>query len=179
MALAEAERLGFDRSCSLEVGRLLRTLAASRPGGCLAELGTGTGVGAAWLLAGMDDTARLTTAELDPGRAKVARRVLGDDPRAEVLAGDWRKAIPHGPFDLLFSDCAPSKRETESLEVLVDALRPGGMLVLDNFSPPAHLPEGLHAGDPEREALWNYPGLICTEVAVSAGERIILAARRG
>lgn len=176
-ALSEAGRLGFDRSCSLEVGCLLRTLAASRPGGRLAELGTGTGVGAAWLLAGMSDTARLVTAELDPERAEVARRVLGDDPRAEVLGGDWREALPHGPFDLIFSDCAHAKRETESLEVLVDALRPGGVLVLDNFSPPASLPESLHAGDPERDRLFAHPRLVCAELPVSRRECVILATR--
>ena len=123
LALAEAERLGFDRSCSVETGRLLRTLAARHPGGRLAELGTGTGAGAAWLLAGMEGAARLVTAELDPGRAEVARRVLADDSRAEVLEADWREALGRGPFDLIFSDCAPTKRETENLRLLVNALR--------------------------------------------------------
>lgn len=176
-ALVEAEQRGFGRSCSLEVGRLLRMLAATRPGGRLAELGTGTGVGAAWLLAGMDGTARLLTAELDADRAEAARCVLAGDERAQVRRGDWRELLPDGPFDLIFSDCAPAKRETENLELLVKALRPGGLLVLDNFSPPARLPEGLHGGDPEREALWAHPALLCTEVAVSAGERVILATR--
>lgn len=166
--LAEAGRLGFGRSCSPEVGRLLRTLAAARPGGRLAELGTGTGAGAAWLLAGMNETARLVTAELDPERAEVARRVLG---------GDWREALPHGPFDLIFSDCAYAKRETESLEVLLDALRVGGVLVLDNFSPPAFLPASLHGGDPERDRLFSHPRLLCAELPVSRREGVILATR--
>ncbi|MEF2279555.1 NUDIX domain-containing protein [Deinococcus sp. YIM 134068] len=177
VAQAEARRLGFGRSCSLETGRLLRTLAATRPGGRLAELGTGTGVGAAWLLAGMDGAARLVTAELDPERAAVARDALASDPRAEVLNGDWREALTHGPFDLIFSDCAPAKRETESLDVLVGVLRVGGMLVLDNFSPPALLPEALHGGDPERDRLFSHPRLTCNEVAVSAWERVILGVR--
>jgi len=176
-ALDEAGRQDFDRSCSLETGRLLRALAASRPGGRLAELGTGMGVGAAWLLAGMDAGARLVTAELDPQRAETARRVLTGDERVGVLCGDWREALAHGPFDLIFSDCAPAKRETESLDVLVDALRPGGLLVLDNFSPPAYLPEQLHTGDPEREALWAHPRLLCAELPVSRRECVILATR--
>lgn len=177
LALAEAERLGFGRSCSLETGRLLRTLVASRPGGRLAELGTGTGVGAAWLLAGMDAAARLVTAELDPQRAQTARRVLAGDERAGVLCGDWREALAHGPFDLIFSDCAPAKREPESLDVLVDALCVGGVLVLDNFSPPALLPEALHGGDAEREALWAHSRLLCAELPVSRRECVILATR--
>ncbi|WP_119316763.1 NUDIX domain-containing protein, partial [Calidithermus terrae] len=51
-ALELARQHGFDRSCSLEVGRLLRQLAA-RPELRIAELGTGVGVGAAWMASGM------------------------------------------------------------------------------------------------------------------------------
>jgi predicted O-methyltransferase YrrM/tRNA(Arg) A34 adenosine deaminase TadA len=178
-ALAEAERLNFDRCCSLDTGRLLRTLAATRPGARLAELGSGTGTGAAWLLSGMSPGAHLLTVESEAERAGVAREVLKGDARVTALHGDWRDALAHGPFDLIFSDCAPAKRETEQLDALIDALNPGGMLVLDNFSPPALLPVALHGGDPERERLWAEPRLTCTEVAVSAGERVILAVRRG
>ncbi|MDB5045136.1 MAG: hypothetical protein JWQ08_1186, partial [Deinococcus sp.] len=32
-------------------------------------------------------------------------------------------------------------------------------------------------GDPEREGLWAHPRLLCTEVAVSAHERVMLAVR--
>lgn len=176
LALAQAARLGFDHSCSLETGRLLRALAAMRPGGCFAELGTGTGVGAAWLLAGMDAGARLVTVENDPERATFTRAVLADDSRAKVLCGDWREALACGPFDLIFVDCAPAKRQ-ESLGTLVDALRPGGTLVLDNFSPPAHLPEALHDGDSERDRLFSHTRLTCAELPVSRRECVILATR--
>lgn len=179
VALSEAERLGFGHSCRLETGRLLRTLAATRPGGQFAELGTGTGGGAAWLLAGMNAPARLVTVELDAERAEAARSVLAGDGRVTVLTGDWTQALASGPFDLMFSDCAPAKRGAASLERLVEALKPGGLLVLDDFSPPARLPQRLHAGDPEREALWGHPALTCSEVAVSAAERVILAVRKG
>jgi predicted O-methyltransferase YrrM len=175
-ALEGAQRRGFDHSCSLETGRLLCTLAASRPGGRFAELGSGTG--AAWLLAGMDAGAWLLTVELDPERAAVARAVLAGEKRADVLHGDWSEVLARGPFNLIFSDCAPAKREAGGLDPLVKALAPGGLLVLDNFSPPARLPQSLHVGDPEREALWAHPGLLCTELQVSAGERVILAVRR-
>ncbi|ANE45021.1 hypothetical protein SU48_13750 [Deinococcus puniceus] len=178
-ALAEAERLNFDRSCSLETGRLLRTLAATRPGARLTELGSGTGVGAAWLLSGMSPGAHLLTTEADAERASVTREVLKGEARVTALHGDWQDALAHGPFDLIFSDYAPAKRETEHLDALIAALNLGGMLVLDNFSPPALLPAALHGGDPEREGLWLCPRLTCTEVAVSAHERVILAVRKG
>src|SRR5436853_611551 len=46
--LCEAETLGFRLSCEPLTGSLLRTLAASKPGGTLLELGTGVGVGTDW-----------------------------------------------------------------------------------------------------------------------------------
>ena len=47
---ARAAALGFDMSSDPKVGALLATLAASKPRGRSLELGTGAGVGAAWLL---------------------------------------------------------------------------------------------------------------------------------
>ena len=51
---AATEVLGFQMSSDLRTGVLLRTLAASKAGGKLLELGTGTGIGTSWLLDGMD-----------------------------------------------------------------------------------------------------------------------------
>ncbi|ACO47285.1 NUDIX domain-containing protein [Deinococcus deserti] len=175
---SEAAKVGFDRSCSLEVGRLLRVLATSRPAGRLLELGTGLGAGSAWLLAGMDPSARLLTVENDPDRALMATRLLQHDSRAEVLHGDWTGALAHGPFDLIFADCAPAKGEAAQLDRLLEALCLGGVLVLDNFTPPTQLPAALYGGDAAREALFGHAGLSCAEVQVSARECVLLATRR-
>lgn len=175
-ALEEAGAHGFTRSCSLETGRLLRTLAASRPGGRLLELGSGRGMGAAWLLSGLDAGARLLTVDADPACAQAVASLLAGDPRAEARCADWREALAGGPFDLIFVDCAPAKGE-EGLDALVDALRPGGLLVLDDFSPPAFLSERLHGGDPLRDALFAHPRLLSTEVGVSRRESVVLATR--
>jgi predicted O-methyltransferase YrrM len=45
---SRAIRAGFDASSTAETGRLLETLAASKPGGAFLELGTGMGLGTAW-----------------------------------------------------------------------------------------------------------------------------------
>ncbi|WP_328774752.1 NUDIX domain-containing protein [Deinococcus aquaedulcis] len=177
-ALKEAARLHIQDSCSLETGRLLRTLAASKPGGRLLELGSGVGAGAAWVLAGMDPSARLLTVEADPLRAETAWAVLAPDPRARVLHGDWTGALAQGPFDLLFADCRAAKGEGEVLGQLVAALAPGGLLVMDDFSPPAHLPEALRGGDPLRGALFSHPALNCSELEVSRRERVVLGVKR-
>lgn len=172
-----ADTLGFHRCCSEETGRLLRTLAAGRPGGRLLELGTGVGVGAAWMLSGMNETAHLLTVENDETRANTAWELLRGEARVTTLYGDWQDTLEHGPFDLIFNDCAPAKREMAHLNRLVNALNPGGMLVMDHFSPPAYLPESLYAGDNERDSLFRHPQLHCTELQVSRLERVILATR--
>src|SRR6188472_4665353 len=79
--LNETRTLGFNMASELKVGALLAVLAASKPGGRLLELGTGTGHGTAWLLSGMDSWARLDTVDTDPAVVDVARRYLAGDPR--------------------------------------------------------------------------------------------------
>jgi len=101
------------------------------------------------------------------------------DPRVRVLQGDWQQALGSGPFDLIFSDCNPAKRETAHLPALVACLTPGGTLLVDNFSPPHLLPPALRAGgDLEREALFDPPELWALELPVSRHEHVILATRK-
>lgn len=71
-ARALAEATGFAHSCSDAAGRILQLLGVSRPAGRLLEIGTGAGVGAAWLEAGMSPAARLWTVEIDGERARCA-----------------------------------------------------------------------------------------------------------
>src|SRR5262249_2767374 len=48
--LRDTREMGFSMASEPQTGSLLRTLAASKPGGRFLELGTGTGVATAWLL---------------------------------------------------------------------------------------------------------------------------------
>jgi predicted O-methyltransferase YrrM len=83
---------------------LLTALAATVPGGVVAESGTGTGVGTAWPREGLAPGARLVTVDNDPERVAAATRVVGDDARVRLLQGDWRLLGEHAPFDLFFCD---------------------------------------------------------------------------
>ncbi len=49
----ETAAVGFNMGGEPRTGALLRTLAASKPGGAMLELGTGTGLSTAWILDGM------------------------------------------------------------------------------------------------------------------------------
>ena len=74
---ADTAALGFAMGSTDRNGQMLRVLAASKPGGRILELGTGTGLAAAWLLHGMSGGATLDTVDNDPVCSAVARRHLG------------------------------------------------------------------------------------------------------
>src|SRR4029450_12778108 len=84
-AEALAEKLGFERSSIREVGRFLGALAASHPNGKLAEIGTGTGVGAAWVVSGMGPGASFVTVEVEDDRAAVCARLFAGYPQGRAL----------------------------------------------------------------------------------------------
>jgi len=139
----ETQRMGFAMASEPQTGSLLRTLAASKPGGRLLELGTGTGVGTAWILAGMDARSRLDTVESDAKVLEVARRHLGHDARVTFhlaegeafLAGQVPQA-----FDFIFADTWPGK--FTHVETALSLLRVGGLYVVDDLLPQPSWPEG-------------------------------------
>ncbi len=132
------EGIGFRMSCQEAVGQLLRALVAAKPGGRVLELGTGTGAGTAWLLAGMDETARLDTLDNDPECLGVARRHHTADPRVTIFeadGGEWlaARATDDGPgYDLVFADTRPGK--FTHLDEALSLVDRGGFYVVDDLA---------------------------------------------
>jgi predicted O-methyltransferase YrrM len=148
-------------------GRFLAMLAAGCNGGRIAELGTGTGIGAAWMASAMPADCTLVTAELDPDRAALAAEVLSADPRVRVLAGDAMTLLaPLAPFDLIFSD--GGMRDAAGFTALVGMLRPGGRIVLDDVTPIAVLPADspLRGTDFKRDVFAAEARLVWAEVVL-------------
>ncbi|HEU4324633.1 MAG TPA: class I SAM-dependent methyltransferase [Roseiflexaceae bacterium] len=176
-AQALAQEQGFTASSLPEVGRLLAVLAAALPGGRIAEIGSGCGVGAAWLASGMPPDATLVTIDSDPGRAEAVRLLFADDPRVRVLRGDWRALAEHGPFQLVFADGGRAKAEQP--DTVVDLLAPGGMAVLDDLTPEEHWPESWRGRPDATRDFWLHsPRLTSTEICVTECHAVILATRR-
>jgi predicted O-methyltransferase YrrM len=168
-----AERLGFERSCSPEVGRLLHVLAATRGRTRVAEIGTGTGVGAAWIVSALSADVPFLTAELDEERAAAAAELFHEDEHVRVLHGDWRETLPpEAPFDLVFFDAAKQLRPREDGELVVGLLAPGGLAVLDDLTP------GRPGPDPVRKLWLEDERLAATEILVTPASSVILAVRR-
>ena len=175
----------FERSSIPEVGRLLGVLAASRPRGRLAEIGTGTGVGAAWVASSMGPAATFVTVEADDERAAACERLFADEPQVRVLHGDWHDVLPpEAPFDLLFFDgggwkrSPPAQMRAESDRAL-ELLSAGGVVVLDNLTPEHLWPaDGPPWPDALREHWLGSDTLAATEVLTTEDSSVILAVKR-
>jgi predicted O-methyltransferase YrrM len=141
--VADTKAMSFDMVSEPKVGALLAVLAASKPGGRLLELGTGTGHGTAWLLDGMDTDATLDTVDTDEDVVAVARQHLGADPRVRFHLQDGAEFLGSGgggSFDLIYADAWPGK--FTHLDQALALLRPGGVYVIDDLLPQANWPEG-------------------------------------
>ncbi len=177
---AASAAAGFTMPSDPLTGSLLRTLAATKPGGQFLELGTGTGLATAWLLDGMDTAARLVSVDNDAALHAIAQSHLGDDPRLHLVCRpgeDFLRAASRQPgrYDLIFADTWPGKYWM--LDEALALLAPGGLYVIDDMLPQANWPDD-HA--PKVAALIahleSHPGLHITKLAWASG--LILVTRQ-
>ena len=171
-----SRRAGYVSFCRNETGRLLAALAATRTG-TLAEFGTGTGVGTAWLRSGIRGDAHILTAELEPKLADAAARIFSDDDRVEVLAADWSTLLDKGPYSLLFLDSRTP--EDAGADAIVDLVEPGGVVVLDDFTPCGSWPPVFDGRvDVLREQWLTDERFTTAEVMVASDASVLIATKR-
>jgi predicted O-methyltransferase YrrM len=166
-----ARELGFTRSCIPEVGRLLHVLTPGR--GRAGEIGTGTGVGAAWIVSALEEGASFVTVEFDEERAAAATHLFAGLRNVRVLHGDWHRVMPReAPFDLLFYDGGGKQHPDRDGQQVVDLLAPGGLVVMDDLTPARAGP------DPVREFWLGHSELVATEILTTPSTAAILASKR-
>ncbi|MDO9631950.1 MAG: class I SAM-dependent methyltransferase [Humidesulfovibrio sp.] len=117
---------------SPEAGKLLAILLAGCPAGDAAELGTGGGLSALWLALACRATGRrLTTFELDPNRAELARQSLSAADVLDVVdlrEGDGLKGLEALPeLAFCFLDADPGKARA-AYELALARLKSGGLV---------------------------------------------------
>jgi predicted O-methyltransferase YrrM len=175
---ARTKALGFNMASEPLTGALLRVLAASKPNGKLLELGTGTGIATAWMLAGMDAHSTLTSVDVDATAQGVAREFLGGDGRLTLVLEDGIQFLNHeGPesYDFVFADAMPGKYE--GLEECLRVVKPGGFYVIDDMLPQPNWPEGHADKVPVLlKALVDHGALMIAPLAWASG--IVVAVKR-
>src|SRR6201994_3798507 len=76
---------GFTMPSEVLTCSLLKTLAATKPGGRFLELGTGTGLSTTWILDGMDEKSTLISIDNDESVLNIAKENLGVDKRLRLI----------------------------------------------------------------------------------------------
>jgi predicted O-methyltransferase YrrM len=177
-AQAIADKGQWRLSSEPRTGALLRTLAASKPGGRILEVGSGLGVGSGWLLAGMDDDARLTGLEVHAKVAGICRELLAVDSRAEIITTDatkWLADYAGPPFDLIFVDTTEAKFNRRDL--LFPHMADGALLVSDDLLPgDTWTPDHPARVDRFRSEIVTEPDLVVTLIDWASG--LMVAAHR-
>jgi predicted O-methyltransferase YrrM len=175
----EAAGTGLPSASLPATGRFLGLLAASCDGGRIAELGTGVGIGSAWMASAMPADCTLITTEIDPARAAAATDVFAADDRVRVLTGDWASLLPPlAPFDLIFADSGV--RDEHQFGRLVSMLNVGGKIVMDDVTPVAALPRDspVHDRDDKRDLFGTDGRLLWTEVVLPDLRNALLVGAR-
>jgi predicted O-methyltransferase YrrM len=136
------EELKFTMASDLHTGSLLKTLAASKPAGRFLELGTGTGLATAWILAGLDKKSSLITIENNELLTAVAKKYISDSRVEFILADayDWLTNYNEEGFDFIFADAMPGKYDL--FEETIAILNKGGFYIIDDMLAQPNWPAG-------------------------------------
>jgi predicted O-methyltransferase YrrM len=143
-AIKEAtEANGFTMPSEVLTCSLLKTLAASKPGSKLLELGTGTGLATTWILDGMDTASTLISIDNDETLLNIAKENLGVDKRLKLICadgGEWIKKNAGQKFSFIFADTWPGKYSL--LDEVFEMLEKGGIYIIDDMLPQQNWPTG-------------------------------------
>jgi len=155
------------RNVSREDGRLLRLLTETTDAKHVVEIGTSNGYSGIWFCLALRTTGgRLTTHEIDAGRAALARenfKRAGVDAIVTLVEGDAHEEVTklQGPIDILFLD-ADKSGYIDYLGKLLPLVRPGGLVVAHNMQPAMADPKYVEAitSNPDLETIFLNKSLL-------------------
>jgi predicted O-methyltransferase YrrM len=135
LARARAEELGCP-AVSPGTGAALRMLAAACGARSVAEIGTGTGVSALWLLGGMAPDGVLTTIDIEAEHQRAAREAFAAggirSTRTRPITGRALDVLPRladGAYDMVLIDGDPAEA-SDYVEQAIRMLHPRGVLAV-------------------------------------------------
>jgi demethylmenaquinone methyltransferase/2-methoxy-6-polyprenyl-1,4-benzoquinol methylase len=159
---------------------VLGVLAAAVPaGGRILEIGTGAGVGTAWIVAGLGDRTdvELVSLEIDPALSAAVQSWPWPG-YVQLVAADALEALDElGTFDVVFADAAPIKYG--QIESVLRALRPSGFLLIDDLEAgPGQSEEHTAEKATLQGGVRHHPELQAVILTMSTGATVALASKR-
>jgi caffeoyl-CoA O-methyltransferase len=146
-------------SVSAADGRMLRLIAEAANAQNVVEIGTSTGYSGLWICLALQNTGgKLTTFEIDPGRAELAREHFKKAEVAQlvtVVEGDAHQNIVRlaAPIDIVFID-ADKEGYLDYLNKLLPLVRPGGLIMADNMGQAPDYAKAVSA-NPELDTVYS------------------------
>lgn len=137
--LAEMEKYAAENNVPVinrESAKILAGAVAVKKPLSVLEIGTAIGYSALLMACNMPYGGKITTIELDPARAEIARQFIaraGLLDRTEIVIGDAAAVLERlaGPFDCVFIDAAKGQYLHYLLQVL-PKLAPAAVIIADN-----------------------------------------------
>jgi caffeoyl-CoA O-methyltransferase len=164
-------------------GRFLEMLVyALRPSWVL-EIGTFSGYSSLSMAAGLAPGGRITTCELNPQHAAMARSYIARSPYAaviEVIEGPALETVARleGPFDFVFIDADKTNYQAY-YEAVLPKLAPGGLIAADNTLWSGRVVDESDQSDDTRairafnDALVSDRRVVCMQATVRDGVTLI------
>lgn len=169
-------------------GRFLKMVAQLLDAKKVIEVGTFTGYSSLSIAEGLSGDGEVHTFDIDPVATDVARKYWGQAPwgsRIHLHLGDARADVPafaasYGPIDLAFVDADKGGYITY-WNALVAALRPGGIILVDNvlWSGRVLDPRG---GDDDNIVAFNAHAMSDSrveQVMLTVRDGLVMARKRG
>lgn len=161
-------------------GRLLKMLVSMiRPKNIL-EVGTFSGYSAICLAEGLDDDGRVWTFEINDEMEDFTRPWIEQSPVADRIRFIIGDALTEAPklgitFDMAFID-GDKRTYTETYEMALSLLRPGGFILADNTLWDGHVIDEAYAHDRQTEGIRLFNNHVAADNRV---ETVILPLRDG
>lgn len=161
-------------------GRLLSMLTHLMRPRRILEIGTYTGYSALCLAEGLADDGLLITLDKNEELEEIARAAWQETPYANKIdfrLGDATELIPalEEVFDLVFID-ADKQNYARYFDLVIDKVRPGGLLLADNVLWSGKVVQPLKASDRDTRAVMAFNQKIQDDPRV---ENVLLPVRDG
>lgn len=161
-------------------GRLLSLLSHLTRPKCILEIGTYTGYSAICLAEGLAEGGILHTIDNNPERDAFVNRFIDEAKMTDKIRtyiGDARLVIPTiiGEFDIVFID-ADKSGYAEYYDLIIDRVKPGGIIITDNVLWSGKVIEPVKANDEDTRLICVYNEKIAADSRV---EVVLLPIRDG
>ncbi len=161
-------------------GRLLKMLVEMMRPRNILEVGTFAGYSAICMAEGLEDGGKVYTFEINDEQEDFTRRWIDQSAvagRIEFIIGD---AITLAPklgitFDMAFID-GDKRTYTETYEMALSVLRPGGFVLADNTLWDEHVVDAAYAKDAQTKGIMKFNDHVAADTRV---ERVIVPVRDG